>query len=566
MNVVFVLCLLLFSSAVSSYHYPQLSLRVLKSPPATVYYGEELRIPIEIRFFQLRKLMKWYLPAGTRMENISGYCPTVPVAYGEYTNGICSLNLVVPGTTIGRKIKGLSQYYVSGEGSHGHRWAWVMASFPIDITVIPHCPALLGIPKQVATANQSFNLNLKPYIKYYQENNIANTIPQMLVTPAQQGGLHYNASNYTLSGKPLALGTYTFKISTFNAKCALQSTELTIEVKANLKDKPLFRAKPSLVSGFANHKYHMNLVELVQSSAGLMEHNQIHFRIENNEPYPSWLRISPTDTTQLEGQVPEAHAGRTLGVTLVASTNTGGDSAPLRLPIAIGYDPDKKPLIKAFSINSSAGNKFHFDVLNYISNTQGHPVHLYIDKIDPLAPWIEHDNQSLTGLVPLDAVGQLFKITLRASTAAGGSSMTMTVPLQIGINKELTPKLIEYKNLPIATPGQAYFHDFLEHPNVTPSIPYQIELDKNFPNPGWIALKDNKLFIEQVPELYERLVFLYFRITNLPGGTSETIKMTLPLAYSIPIPEPEPEPEQAPPLEPEPEQQVEQELEFPLGA
>jgi hypothetical protein len=82
--------------------------------------------------------------------------------------------------------------------------------------------------------------------------------------------------------------------------------------------------------------------------------------------------------------------------------------------------------------------------------------------------------------------------------------------------------------LPRAIPGQPYHYDFKEHHEVIPDhIPYVIELDEDYPNPGWINLRDNHLFIETVPDIYFSVYTLYVRIKNLPGGRSESAQLKL---------------------------------------
>jgi hypothetical protein len=427
-NVVFLFVLLICSNAVWSYNYPQVYLKFLKKPATQVYLGESVRVPIEMTYYYLRQYTAWKLPTGSQLEIISGSCPPIPVAYGDYENGVCYMNLVFKGISIGAKFSGTGLFWVAGNNGHHHDWNWPAASFDVNVTVIPHCPVMLPIAHQSATANQNFTLNLKPYIKYYNENFQAKKTPQMTVVPAQQDGLRFDPASYSLVGKPERIGKYAFKVSVKNEGCTSQTTQLSLDVKANLKDKPVFKTKPSLAAGFANHKYHMNLMELIQPTTGFMVNNQVHFRIDNAKPHPNWLNISTTDATKLVGLTPDYSAGTTVTMSLFASTNTGGDSAPLLVNIPIGYDSEQKPKIEPFNLSEFAGKELHVDISKYIVNPGGQPVQLYIDKVEPLASWLSHSQTTLMGSIPPEATGQLYQLTLRASTVAGGSSKPIKIP------------------------------------------------------------------------------------------------------------------------------------------
>lgn len=524
--------------------YPAASVQFLKPPPASVYYGETLRIPIKMTYSDLRQYTEWQVPSGSQLELVSGACPKIPASSGYFRYGICIMNLVVPGTNLGKKIAGNGYFRVKGNdgrGYDGHKWDWVATSFSINVSVIPHCPIMISIPRQEATANQAFTLNLKNHIKYYSENIQAKSAVQMTSIPAQQAGLRFDSATYSIVGTPERPGLYTFKVSSQSSRCTAHTTELSIAVKPNLKDKPLFKIQVILAPGLANHKYSMNLLELLNMRPGFMENNQVHFRIDTNKPHPAGLNLSPKDATKLVGTVPDT-PGQTAYLTLIASTNTGGDSEPLTVGLPIGYDPEQKPKIKPFVLSSAAGTQLNVNVMDYIVNPSAKPVQLHIDKVTPLAPWLSYSQTTLKGVSNPDDTGKRYQLTLRASNAVGGSSEPITVPLQIKTNPDLTPQLVRGEHLmPLLIPGQPYLYDFKGHRDVEPDqIPYKMKWADGYPNPGWIELKNNKLIVEEVPDIRETIK-LYIQIENLPGGISKVLELSLEVLVNTPAEETVPE-------------------------
>ena len=59
-----------------------------------------------------------------------------------------------------------------------------------------------------------------------------------------------------------------------------------------------------------------------------------------------------------------------------------------------------------------------------------------------------------------------------------------------------------------------------------------MELAVDYPNPGWVEIKNNQLVIDEVQELYELSVPLYLTIKNVPGGASDVIKVPFQLLTS----------------------------------
>ena len=86
-------------------------------------------------------------------------------------------------------------------------------------------------------------------------------------------------------------------------------------------------------------EYRLNLLDLIETRPSFMRSNQVSFEIDKNLPYPSWLSIDKDNATFLHGHVPSSEAGQNRSVTLIASSNAGGDSLPLTITIPVASDP-----------------------------------------------------------------------------------------------------------------------------------------------------------------------------------------------------------------------------------
>ena len=116
MNVVFVSSLLLVSPMVFGFSYPSAKFKFLiKLLPSSVYLGETLRIPFEMTFPNLQGRTIWKIPQGTSLEKISGYCPSFPVADGDFWVGACYMNLLISGTVLGQINSGAVKIEVIGK-------------------------------------------------------------------------------------------------------------------------------------------------------------------------------------------------------------------------------------------------------------------------------------------------------------------------------------------------------------------------------------------------------------------------------------------------------------------
>lgn len=323
--------------------YPEIALGFLKSAPKTIFYGEGLRVPVHLHYHLLRDRAWWALPTGSYLQVKSGPCPSL--AWGRVDLGIgeCYMDLVIPANTpIGKTVSGVVTYYVDGstwDNGKKYVWSWRdwrFSTAPISVTVIPHPLSMNLIPIQYATANESFVYNLKQAVRYYDENMKADNKIQAIVSPQEIDGLSFDPTTFSIVGKPQRIGTYTFTVGAKNKISTAQATEFKVIVSPRLKDKPVFRHAVSLLTALPNQNYKLNLLELLEENKGFMLNNQIHFSLVNIGQNADWLSVSDKEQTLLQGKAPAHLAGQEISASLIASSNTGGDSEPpipLRCPL-----------------------------------------------------------------------------------------------------------------------------------------------------------------------------------------------------------------------------------------
>ncbi|WP_018576613.1 putative Ig domain-containing protein [Legionella shakespearei] len=527
-------CLLYWCFNSYGFQYPAITLFFNQSPPSTVFYGETLSIPVQLNYGFLRTYKHWTIPAGSSLHYVSGVCPAIPYDTGYYFYGTCHMKLVIPGVQLGKVIQGSLGYRIWGKES-GYHWDWPFATSYFSVRVVPHKLSMATMMPQSATANLAFIYNLKPAIKYYDENVRAGTNVVVTVEPAEQDGLHFDPSLVALTGKPSHTGTYIFKVTARNKNGSAEPVSLRIDVEANIKDKPVFKEIYPVVTAVSGKKYHMALMNLIEPQTGFKVTNQVSFRIEKRVNTPDWLTISKADGLLLTGEVPDGIGGTDVEINLIATSNTGGDSEPFTLKIPVAHDPEKIPVIDTFELCKDAGSQLHENLSQYIHDPAfDNSLQLILDKVTPDADWINVSPVNptmLNGTVPMNATGKKFMLTLRASTVTGGSSEPVTVPLQINIDKEKTPR---FKNntqvLPILYPGQAYIYDFVEHSDVYPeydTIPYEIEFADENSQPYWLRIEHNQLIADKVPEDIDKEVEVKVIIRNIPGGKSKPISLHL---------------------------------------
>ncbi|KTD33555.1 hypothetical protein Lnau_2306 [Legionella nautarum] len=513
-------------------YYPEVAFENLTPDRKTVYYGQQQMILIKMTHKNLKFGQEWRLPQGVQLFVNHGICPSF--ANGEIYfpfGGDCYFSLIIPGDKVGHLFNGKTMYRLSGFEYPLVPWD-LAYDVPISVLVIPRPLSMANIPILNATANVPFVADLKNYVSYYAENLEVGTV-HGVVTPTVQDGLYFDQALFSIVGTPKRTGVYLFSVAAENGGGRTAPTNLIIHVGINTADKPKFQTNRIIPSATPGQAYQLNLKELVESPLRYLN-NPLRFRIDTNETHPDWLRIGG-DGNFLMGEVPMSEAGSEKEVTLIASSNTGGDSSPLKIYIPISTDPKSKPSIAAFSLEKRVGNEFSFDVRKFVNDPSSDAnLKLVIDKIEPEAPWLHVsaiEPTLLTGVVPAEVTGQEYQITLHVNTRGGGDSDKIQVPLNIAIDEEQKPRFkAANPQLPIAYPGQPFYHDFILNLDVFPEYeqtPYVIEWAKNYDKPSWLRIEDNKLIADEVPKIHEQEVQIYLTIKNTPGGRSGIIPLSL---------------------------------------
>lgn len=517
---------------------PIVTISFPNTPPTTVYYGETLRIPVQMTYEYLRKDKTWEVPIGTTLETVAGICPSIPYDGGTFWSGTCYMNIAIPGNELGALHGGNLYYHLKGkEGKwpNKHEWSRTFSSPAFFVKVIPHPLSMQLAGIQQATANLNFNFPLKTLVKYYDENARAGQPAQISVDSIEQDGIRYDPQSLSLVGVPKKIGTYHFKVGAKNVSGIAEPVDLSIQVAANPKDKPVFKKNPSIAYALSGGHYSLDLMNLIEPVVGFLKTNQLSFYIDEKTSHPDWLTISKEDPTILVGKVPEGMAGSEVQLTLIASSNTGGDSLPFLIKIPIAFDPTKKPVIEPFKFEQSAGDAVSFDIKPYINDPAHDPeIKVELVKVEPDSPWLHVSSLKptvLEGLVPTEDIGQKYVLTLRAISKIGGHSEPITVPLQIQINDMLTPKFkLMNPILPLVYSGQSYFYDFMVNQDVTPEydeFPYEIRFADGYEHPEWLKIENNTLTAKNVPDDVDDSLIIYLVITNKPGGASKAIRLEL---------------------------------------
>lgn len=518
-----------------------LSLELLAPPPPTMYFGETIRIPMVMKYYNLGTRKYWStLPlsfVGLELAERTGdKCPWLGGNKQSYDYGVCHMNIIINGYVF--QNLSININYTADVGS----WYTTIPVFPFIIKVIPHRLSMTTIPQQKATANIRFEYNIKNAVHYYEENRLGGQNTTATIDPISKQklnniGLSFYPETLSISGTPNQTGTFEFKIGATNKLSTSAYTTLTINIGVNPKDKPIFKTdNKNIPIATASKKYSLDMMSLIKPKAGFMVSNQIKFSIDPNQARPSWLQINPNNPTLLEG-IPDINdAGKELKVTLIATSNTGGASNPtLTITIPVAFDSERKPEIKYFEMEQLPGSQIFRDLSSLINDPAHDPsLKVSIDKIVPAIDWLNISGSNplmLEGSIPSDAVGQKYLITLKANTKAGGPSKAITVPLQVSLDERLTPQFKrENPIMNMVYPGQPYFYDFVEYKDVFPEyddIPYTIKFAKNSNHPSWLKIENNKLISELVPDTVKSNFDISLVISNLPGGESIPIKLFL---------------------------------------
>ncbi|MBA2657777.1 MAG: hypothetical protein H0U70_12480 [Tatlockia sp.] len=400
-------------------HLINFSFHNLRPDIRSVYYGEYVAIPVLMNYSNLKNWQIWHLPAHVSVQVHTPH--TCPPFFSSAVNlhaGMCSFSLIIQGAKLGQIISGLWIYQIKGN-DRDDTWDF-LASIDFSLSVIPHPLSIAEMPLQYATANLPVFFDLRTYINYHEENILANNGTVLEVYPLQVDGLYYDPSRFAIVGSPTRVGSYQFKISARSNQTQTQPFNLNFEVGFNKRDKPIFNKNYQASTVTAGKPYQLNLLQLLKKRATLMTNNPVHFRIDKNVANPNWLRIDQNDSSLLVGNIPVTAAGTIQELSIIASSNTGGDSEPYKITIPIASDPANSPLIKPFSINEPAGMYFEYDVGQHIFDPiSDNSLKLIINRVEPKAPWLHLSSSKptlLVGIPPLEMTGQTYQLSLQANT------------------------------------------------------------------------------------------------------------------------------------------------------
>lgn len=527
----------LTSSLVFAFQFPEVDFTFLDYPQNTVFYHETTSARFRMSYKDLKYFQEWNLSPFVSLQVDGGQCPPFEYRWLDWPGyNYCDFRVVIEGSQLGQTILSNITYHLYGEKHNILRPKWDLHySLPsFSVTVIPHPLSLSSVPIQSATAHIPFDLNLKPYVNYYLENAQAGTPAMGIMTPMEQDGLRFDPSSFSIVGSPNRTGFYSFLFMVQNRSGVSTPVDITINVLVNPKDKPVFKKDYYIARAQPGKQYRLNLLELIEPQADSMANNSLHFRIDPNQRSPEWLRVSEDDESNLVGMVPAFEAGQERETTVIASSNSGGDSQPLTLKIPVVADRLKKPSIQAIELNGIAGTYFREDLINYIHEPAHDPtLRLIIDRVSPEAPWLGVSANRPTvieGLIPERVVGETYQIIVRANTIMGGCSDPINIPLNIAIDPELIPRFKTFKpQLPLMYVGQAFFYDFSTYQDVVPEFevePYTIRYAAGN-HPDWLRFDGAKLIADKIPQEVEDRIEIDLIIHNKSGGDSPIYTLDL---------------------------------------
>ncbi|GEM_PF-2669608 len=360
----------------------------------------------------------------------------------------------------------------------------------------------------------------------------------LFVTPVEQDGLRYDLASASIVGKPTRLGDYAFTINATNGSSITTPQTIHILSVVNPADTPVFKRYPhTLISATPQHEYGLDLMSLIEQKNSFMQNNQIRFRIDPHKDDPPWISIDNDGGTFLHGYVPDSDVGQIRAVTIIATSNTGGDSLePLTLKIPVAVDVERRPVIDPhIKLTAAVGEEFEHNFSESITDLTADPrLRFIIDNIEPAAPWLAvspDDPTKILGKVPPGVDGQTYQLTLYANTPVGGNSKPVTIPLQIAIDTSKTPHFnVSNPRSPPFYRGQPYCYDFAEHPAIEPTwgdFPYVVTIVRGSDSPEWLRMEGNTLIADKVPDDVPEGQHLFVTITNIPGGRSQAITLTI---------------------------------------
>ncbi len=536
----------------SSCAQPFVKLTFPQGFPATIYDGQVLQVPMHMSYVHLRRAKEWSNESNGRIyvANVigGGKCPDVTGDMATWHSGECDMVAVITGKGIGNVIHGFLKYRVFGKRKKCHRFDIPFPTPVFTTTVVPRPLSMQVIPPQIATVGKQFQYPLSNSVTNYEESVNSNAKVSLLMSPQHikelnNFGLYFDPQTFSFIGIPNKVGSLTVLVAATNGESTTRQVEMTINVRYDAKNKPRFKSNIPILSAPPMETYRLKLMTLLENTPGFNVTNQVRFRVDDNSKVKSGFALSAEDPLVLEGKPNPALAGDMAILTLIATSNTGGDSEPYQLRISVAYDSSKKPTIELFALEQPVGKQFSTDLSQYIKDpAQDDSLVVKIDEIEPKLEKIDEvksfriqispqNPKILEGYIPEHAVGKKYYITLHANTRTGGDSEKISVPLQVSIDETLTPGFRQRNpQLPLLIPGQPFAHDFVANRDVWPEyedIPYEISFAEGYNPPQWLKLENNKLFSAGNVPMATKDIDITLIIKNIPGGVSNPITLSL---------------------------------------
>ncbi|MDR3502719.1 MAG: hypothetical protein P4L79_09070, partial [Legionella sp.] len=515
----------------------------------TAYKGEIKAIPMTLLYSYMHGLKIWALPRNPLVVGVENLGPLCPGLVNDrdcnpYRNAICNMNVILhtEALDIGQVVSGQFSYLIEHK-KHPHLYVMNYV-----VTIIHRPLSMQVIAPQDATVGKEFYFSLKNVVNNYLES-VSNEAPVFLMMKDGEAvalnniGLYFDKNDFSIRGFPNQAGEIKFHVGATNVLSKTDLVPMTIAVQYNVQNKPRFQSNISIPSAAPHKEYQLNLMTLLENAPEFNNTNQVTFKFDDNSKVKSGFALSAENHLVLEGEPNPELAGDMAILTVVATSNTGGDSLPYQLRIPVAYDSSKRPSIEPFELEQSVEEQFSVDLSQYIKDpAQDLSLVVKIDQIEPTLEKIDDPKafriqispqkpKVLEGYIPENAVGKKYYITLHANTHTGGDSEKIIVPLQVSIDETLTPRFRQDNpQLPLLIPGQPFTHDFVANRDVWPeyeNMPYEISFAEDYSPPQWLKLENNKLFsVANVP-MATKDIEVTLVIKNIPGGVSNPITLSL---------------------------------------
>lgn len=541
MRVVVIFFMLIVSTNIYSYRYPNVIFSDPESRVRTVYYGETVQMPFTMIYSNLKGDKNWSLPAGAELRAATGDCPLISMYPNldtrDYGNGSCTYIISISASYPGEEINGYYVYYVKGKDGviDKHKWDYAFPVREFSVKFIPHPLSMVTPEKMLAVAGKPFSMSLAKYISFYSENVSAGQPPELTLSSDSPKGLVYDPKTLSIVGTPDQRGYVYFTAVAHNSSSRSAPVNISIEVAANHEKRPRLKTDVTLPAYSPGKHYEFNLMELVDNNL-IAAGDSLSFVLYSHINDSRLFSIDPENKQLLRADIPAHEIKKSLNVTVVAVSNIGGESLPLTLEIPMAQDPAYTPSMQSLTMNAEVDSYFSKDFASVITDPSNDgSLRLLIDKIEPDAPWLQLSKQSSTaieGRIPNDAYGRQYTLYLRVANDIGGASAPVVSYLKINRNTQLSPYFNKRTPsfLPELIPGQSYDYCFNDV-DIEPSYdkyPYSIRLMDGM-NEEWISIKDNCLHADRVPDDLYFPPSVYVVVHNEPGGDSEVFGFRLPL-------------------------------------